>query len=65
MRPTVRPGDIAYVRVRVIGQVKANGFGEIAVEPIDKFTQQSRPGMYMYVEDKEVITLEEARRLVK
>lgn len=63
-RPLI-PGEIAYIRVRVVQKVNDKQFGDYVVEPVTKFQQQTRPGMYTYMNRNEIITLDEARRIAK
>ena len=56
---------MCYIRVRVIARVNDKEFGQFAVEPVNRFQVPSRPGMYTYMNRDEIITIEEARRIVK
>lgn len=65
MNRPLRPGEVAYIRVRIIERVNDKDFGQYRVEPVSKFTEPTRPGMYTYINRDEIITLDEARRIVK
>jgi hypothetical protein len=65
MNRPLQPGDVCYIRVRVIARVDDKEFGQFTVEPVNRFQVPSRPGMYTYMNRDEIITIEEARRIVK
>lgn len=57
----IRPGDFAYIRVRV--REKTNDtFGDYIVEPINRTGCQVVEGRYLYAADQELVTLTEARK---
>ena len=70
-RLTVRPqlpfreGQIVYVRARVKRKASDKTFGQWEIEPIDRFAQPTSDGKYLYADSKELITIEDARRMVQ
>lgn len=67
MRPQLpfREGQIVYLRARVVRKANDKTFGQLEIEPLDRFAQPTTPGKYLYVDPKELITLEDARRMVQ
>ena len=57
----IRPGDFAYIRVRVLERAK-DQFGEYIVEPIGRNGLPVVAGKYLYASDQELVTLTEARK---
>lgn len=54
-----------YLRARVTRRASDKTFGQWELEPIDRFAQPTVPGKYLYADAKELITLDDARRMVQ
>lgn len=67
MRPQLpfREGQVVYLRARVTRRASDKTFGQWEIEPIDRFTQPTVPGKYLYADSKELITIDDARRMVQ
>lgn len=60
-----REGQLVYLRARVVRRANDKTFGQLELEPIDRFAQPTVPGKYLYADAKELITLDDARRMVQ
>lgn len=54
-----------YLRARVTRRASDKTFGMWELEPIDRFAQPTVQGKYLYADAKELITLDDARRMVQ
>lgn len=54
-----------YLRARVTRRASDKTFGQWEIEPIDRFMQPTVPGKYLYADSKELITIDDARRMVQ
>lgn len=70
----LKPGEYVYLRCRVLdrklegpptGQLAEEVFGEYQLEPISRTGVGVMPGKFVYAFREEMITTEEAKRMVR
>ena len=67
MRPQLpfREGQVVYIRARVTRRANDKTFGMWEVEPVDRFLNPTVPGKYLYADPKELISQDDAKRMVQ
>lgn len=64
MKP-LKEGEVAYIRVRIVKRTGDKGFGDYEVQPVTKHRTPTTSGRYLYVDRDELVTVEEAKGLVR
>ena len=59
-----KPGDVVFVRMKLVR--KANDeFGTWEAEPVNRFGQPTKQGLYLYVDELALVTSDEIKSAMK